>query len=147
MLALCSCKQAPQTSGPRPLGDSWSVFKGAGELRVEYEYEPLGPNDMVFHMQMMEIGGQEFKDVEVAIAVEGFDVLEGELGWTTTVVAGTTDRRSLRLRAQPQHTRADLRISTRHAAAEETINVTQMAFRIHEEEDIRRCHSEDAECK
>jgi hypothetical protein len=143
---LSACASAPEHEGPQPLGHGAQVFKGQGELRINYEYEAIGPRDMVFFVDISEHGGEEVGDVELAVDVEGFDVLDGELRWTAKLPANATERREIRLRAQAEGA-ATVTITSRHASAVETVSKTPILFRVHEEEDIRPCRSTDEECE
>jgi hypothetical protein len=144
-MALVACAPKPAVEGPRSLGHGASIFKGSGELRIEYQYEPLGPRDLALHVDMSEVGGAEVGDVEVAVSVDGFEVVDGELRWTSHVPPASTDRHTLRLKAEHEGV-ASLTISSRHVAAGETVSTTTVMFRVHEEEDIRPCNSTDEEC-
>lgn len=145
-LWLIGCASAPERDGPQPLGHGAQVFKGQGELAINYEYEALGPRDMVFVVDMSERGGEAVGDVEMAVDVEGFDVLEGELRWTAKLPPNATERREIRLRARAEGA-ASVTITSRHAAAVETVSKTPIYFRVHEDEEIRPCRNTDEECE
>ena len=96
---LLGCASAPERAGPQSLGHGAQVFKGQGELRIDFEYEAFGPRDVSVFVQMSELGGEEVGDVEIAVDVDGFNVLEGDLRWTANLPANASERHELRLRA------------------------------------------------
>jgi hypothetical protein len=143
---LHACATRPPPDAPRPLGHAARLFEGAAELSISHAYQPHGPDELTLWVEMEEVGGGTLGEVEVSVAVDRFEVLDGDTRWIARVPPRGSDRHPLRLRA-PGPGLSTVRISLRHTSAAEQTSTSVIHFRIHAKEPVRPCQAGDDECR
>ncbi|HZO13857.1 MAG TPA: hypothetical protein VFB62_11385 [Polyangiaceae bacterium] len=125
------------------MGSDSRAFVGQAELLVRYRYVPQPRFEIDFMVDVSATGGG-VGDVAVEVKPEGFDVMSGDLEWSTSLRDGDEHTETLRLRAAGKSKTPAVTVVTRRGQGGVDLATDRLRFVI-AEDIVRECRATD-EC-